>query len=61
MWVSKKKIQEIEKRLECLEKTEKDISNFIREESAINRKIEEELKILPRKVTELLLEYGGDK
>lgn len=58
MWIARKRFEELEERVSKLEKARGDMLGFAEEIQEYNKKIEEELNILPLKIVKMLAENG---
>ncbi|WP_418539732.1 hypothetical protein [Massilistercora timonensis] len=61
MWIARKRFEELEERVGKLEKARGDMLGFAEEIQEYNKKIEEELNILPLKIVKMLAENGLDE
>lgn len=61
MWIARKRFEELEERVRELEKTREGMLDFVEEIQECNKKIEEELNILPLKVVKILAKNGLDE
>lgn len=61
MWIARKRFEELEERVSKLEKARGDMLGFAEEIQEYNKKIEEELNILPLKIVKMLAENGLDE
>ena len=65
MWVSKKKIMNLEKRIADLEKSQLKainmVKNYIEDTESLSKKIDEEINKLPQAINDMLTNYYRDK
>lgn len=62
MWISKRKIKEIEKRIADLEKSQlesmKMVKDYITDSETMSEQLNKEVKLLPQKIMMGLRQYG---
>lgn len=65
MWISKRKIKDIEKRIADLEKSQlesmKMVKDYITDSETMSEQLNKEVKLLPQKIMMGLRQYGINK